>query len=246
VSGLLTPEVAGQVRRVFDTLINPRQSLTFLTEEQRAELDASGARDPRTIDQRQHDAVATVFEVAGRCGELPTLGGASATMVVSVDADDYAAGHGVGHVDGLNTPIPMAAVRQLCCTNGTQPLHLASTGRILRMGTVERTFNRAQRRALTVRDGGCIIPGCPTPAWACEAHHVLPYEIDPRTHVDNGALLCWFHHRTIETSGWQIRMIHGTPEVMPPHGLAPQAWTPSTKSPIRLGRQLRDRHGPPG
>jgi hypothetical protein len=246
ISGLLTPEVAGQMRRVFDTLINPRQSLSFLTEEERAELDASGARDRRTIDQRQHDALATVFEVAGRCGQLPTLGGASATMVVSVAAEDHTAGHGVGHVDGLNAPISMAAVRQLCCANGIQPLHLSRTGRILRIGTTERAFNRAQRRALTVRDGGCIIPGCPIPAWACEAHHVLPYEVDPRTHTDNGVLLCWYHHRTIETSGWHIRMIDGTPEVMPPRELGTQVWTPTTKSPTRLGREHRDRHGPPG
>jgi hypothetical protein len=246
VSGLLTPEVAGQMRRVFDTLINPRQSLTFLTDEQRAELDASGARDPRTMAQRQHDAVATVFEVAGRCGQLPTLGGASATMVVSVAAEDHASGHGVGHVDGLNTPLCMSAVRQLCCANGIQPIHLTSTGRIHRIGTTERTFNRAQRRALTVRDGGCVIPGCPIPAWACEAHHVLPYEIDPRTHTDNGVLLCWYHHRSIETSGWQIRMVGGTPEVMPPRSLGAQVWTPTTKSPTRLEREHRDRHGPPG
>ncbi|MET0974763.1 MAG: hypothetical protein ABWX82_03740, partial [Leifsonia sp.] len=36
VSGLLTPEVAGTVQAVFDALTNPRQSLRFLTAEDRA------------------------------------------------------------------------------------------------------------------------------------------------------------------------------------------------------------------
>ena len=210
------------------------------TAEQAGGLDPVQLKDPRTRSQRQHDAVATVFDIAARSGELPTLGGAAPTMVVTVHADDHASGHGVGHVDGLEVPIPMAAVRQLCCANGIQPVDLAANGKILALGTTERCFNRAQRRAMDARDGGCVI--CGRPAAETEAHHVIPWAVEQRTHVNNGVLLCWFHHRTIDTrGGWRVRMIDGSPQIMPPPELGPPEWRPARQSRVRRSDALRTR-----
>ncbi|HZW41204.1 MAG TPA: HNH endonuclease signature motif containing protein, partial [Agromyces sp.] len=97
------------------------------------------------------------------------------------------------------------------------------------------------RRAITLRDGGCLIPGCSVPAAWCEIHHVIPDAHGGPTHPDNGVLLCWFHHRTIDTSGWGIRMLHGVPHIRPPAWLDPGGgWRAVTKSPTRLADQ-RDR-----
>ena len=133
------------------------------------------------------------------------------------------------------------AVEQQLCSNGYQRVTLNRAGGIISLTTTRRCFNRAQRRALAARDGGCVIPGCHTPAWACEAHHVPPWEHVQTTDVNGGVLLCWYHHRTIDTSGWHIRIHRGAPEVMPPPGLGPQKWTPVTKSPTRLTQRLKDR-----
>ena len=76
---------------------------------------------------------------------------------------------------------------------------LAPTGRIVRLGTEERLFNRHQRRAFALRDGACIIPGCGVPAGWCEVHHVTDHAKGGPTHTDNGVLLCWWHHRFIDT-----------------------------------------------
>ncbi|RXZ49345.1 HNH endonuclease [Agromyces fucosus] len=257
VRGALLPEVAGMVRRVFDSITNFRQSTGFVPvadpsaaapvedDVKQAEPEASGSRDPRTRAQRQHDAIATVFDIAARADELPTLGGASPTIVVTVLADDFRAGHGVGHVDGIDEPISMRAVEQHASANGIQHVTLAANGGVVGIGTTERCFNRAQRRALAARDGGCIIPGCDTPAWATEVHHVVPWWHGGATHTDNGVLRCWFHHRSIDSSGWRIRMNDGTPEVMPPPGMGPQRWRASTVSPARRAAALaRRRAGP--
>ncbi|WP_166790797.1 hypothetical protein, partial [Cryobacterium mannosilyticum] len=40
--------------------------------------------------------------------------------------------------------------------------------------------------------------------------------------IDNGVLLCWYHHHSIDTSGWLIRMIRGKPQVKAP------AWAGTT------------------
>jgi len=54
--------------------------------------------------------------------------------------------------------------------------------------------------------------------------------------------LCWFHHRTIDTSGWGIRILHGVPHIRPPAWLDPSGrWRPTTRSPTRLADQ-RERH----
>ncbi|KQO95859.1 HNH endonuclease signature motif containing protein [Leifsonia sp. Leaf264] len=247
VSGSLLPEVAGQLQAVFDATTNVHSSLKFLTEEERAALEADeGPRDPRSRVQRQHDVLAAVFALAGRSEELPTLNGASATMVTHVlatDLDEHTgAVTGAGHVDGLDVPLSAGAVEQLCCANGIQPVTISTDGEILRLGSTERCFNRAQRRALAARDGGCIICGI-APQFT-EAHHVIAWAAVKATHVSNGVLLCWFHHRTINTSGWRIRMVNGHPEIMPPPALGLQVWRPPRGSRTRqqdaLARRLRN------
>jgi hypothetical protein len=61
----------------------------------------------------------------------------------------------------------------------------------------------------------------------------------------NGVLLCWFHHRTIDTSGWQIRMINKIPHVKAPAWLhGDNNWHPATTSPTRqLERQRQHERG---
>jgi hypothetical protein len=43
--------------------------------------------------------------------------------------------------------------------------------------------------------------------------------------------LCWFHHRTLETSGWAFRMVNGLPEVKYPPWLDDSGtWYPTGRS----------------
>ncbi|GAA1960181.1 hypothetical protein GCM10009776_23440 [Microbacterium deminutum] len=100
-------------------------------------------------------------------------------------------------------------------------------------------FNRHQRRAIALRDGGCIIPGCAVPAAWCEIHHVVESAHGGPTHTDNGVMLCWFHHRFLEWHQWKIRMNRGVPEVQaPPWNDSSGRWRPVTKSAIRLTELL--------
>ena len=243
IRGELMPEVAAGLTRLFDAHLSPRSSTGFMTDEEAAHFDASG--EQRTTDQQRHDVLAAIVETAARSGEHPSIGGAAPTVLVSVRAADVAAGRGAGHVDGVDIPISMRAVRQLMCTGGTQRVVLDDRGRILELGSQERCFTPQQRRAITLRDGGCLIPGCSVPASWCEIHHVIPDVEGGPTHPDNGVLLCWFHHRSIETSGWGIRMQRGVPQIRPPVWLDPGGgWRDTTKSATRLADRLERRSGP--
>jgi hypothetical protein len=156
---------------------------------------------------------------------------------------DLAAGEAPGWIDGSDVPVSGRTVRQLVCTGGVQRIVHSGDGRIVRLGIEQRCFDGRQRRAITLRDGGCIIPGCRVPASWCEIHHVKEFSAGGPTHTDNGVLLCWFHHRSIEHSGWEIRMHAGTPQIKAPPWLDRQhrRWAPATKSRIRLTDAFRGR-----
>ena len=201
-----------------------------------------GQFDPgerRSGPQLLHDTLAAVIRVAARAADAPSLAGNAPTLVVTVRAQDLTTGHGAAFTTGLPTPISINAARHIGCAGAVQRIVFAPNGRITTLGTPQRCFTGNQRRAIAVRDGGCVIPGCHVPAGWCEVHHVTPHAHDPDgTHTDNGVLLCWFHHRTIDTSGWQIRMRAGLPQVKAPPWLDHTgSWRPGTGSPARIAER---------
>jgi Domain of unknown function (DUF222) len=193
------------------TLASPEEPALAAPEE-----PAPAAPDPRTMDQRRHDVLVGILDLAARHAETPMLGGAPPTVLVTVRSDDLTSERGAGFIDGQEAPISIRSVKQVACTGGIQNVTLDNDGRVLALGSVQRCFTASQRRAISVRDGGCLIPGCKVPASWCEIHHVIPAAAGGPTHTDNGVLLCWFHHRSIDTSGWEIRMVEGVPEVLAP------------------------------
>ena len=258
VRGQLLPEVAAQLQRIFDALLNPKLDGPRFIDTDRPARGSSlaphrdgpgelgggddgahgAARDQadmRTSAQKQHDALATALIVAARSGELPTIGGAAPTLVVAVRAEDLASGRGYAHAEGADEPISIAVARHTGCEGVVQRVVSDRSGRIIGIHTFDRVFNHHQRKAVTLRDGGCIIPGCRVPAGWCEIHHVTEHARGGPTHTDNGVLLCWHHHRTLDTSGWAIRMNLGIPEVRGPAWWDPhRRWRPTTTSRTRM------------
>jgi len=82
-----------------------------------------------------------------------------------------------------------------------QPVWINTDRRIEALGTPCRIFTRQQRHAMIIRDGGCSFPGCDAPPQYCEAHHVIAWTDGGPTHIDNGCLLCAYHHREFERLG---------------------------------------------
>ncbi|MBM7832643.1 hypothetical protein JOE59_003348 [Agromyces cerinus] len=244
ITGELLPEVAAKLKRLLDAHLSPRSGGGFLTDAEHADLAVQA--ETRTTEQQRHDVLAAIIDTAARSGEHPSIGGAAPTVLVSVRAADLEAGSGAGHADGAELPISLRAVRHMVCTGGIQTVVSDDMGRIIRLGSPERCFTPHQRRAITLRDGGCLIPGCTVPAAWCEIHHVVPDAYGGPTHTDNGVLLCWFHHRTIDSSGWGIRMRRGVPEIRPPGWLDPGGrWRATTTSPTRIADRLELDHAPP-
>lgn len=245
---MLLPEVAAQLQTIFDAQLSPRVSFPPPAGADGRGDDGAGRSsdlefgddgpvaplDERTRRQKQHDAFAAALGVAASSGRLPTIGGAPATLVVQVDAEDLASGTGYAHVQGCAQPVSLAVARHIGCGGVVERVAMAANGRIVALGTGDRVFGHRQRRAIVLRDGGCIIPGCGVSAAWCEIHHVVEHARGGPTHTDNGVLLCWHHHRSLDRSGWGIRMRHGVPEVRAPGWFdASLRWRAVTTAPIR-------------
>ena len=95
-------------------------------------------------------------------------------------------------------------------------------GRTVEIHSQGRFANRTQIAVLTARDQGCTFPDCNAPPHWCEAHHMIPYSQGGETTVDNLTLVCSFHHRWHERTGWTTRFHRGLPAWKPPRSIDPQ------------------------
>lgn len=247
--GDLLPEVAAQWQRLFDAFFNsagsdapaPRFRPEAGADDAHADADGGeedAAPDLRTGPQRRHDAFAAILTIAAGMDAMPRLGGAAPTLVVTVSEAELRKARGVAFVPtrdaGETGAVPSSVARHIGCAGAIQRLVFADNGRIIELGSPQRIYTAHQRRAIATRDGTCVTPGCSVPAAWCEIHHVEAAARGGPTHTDNGVSLCWFHHRTIETSGWEIRMISGVPWIRAPRWLDPvQRWRPTNPSPAR-------------
>lgn len=208
------------------------------TEESVPGNERNGRNDERSYAQKVHDALRIVAETAARAAETPQLGGAPVTVLIQTTQEDLSKPSGTGTAwlhghDGLPSPVSLSVARHGICAGATQRVLTGPRGEILGIDSPTRTFTAHQRRAIMARDGGCIIPGCTVPALWCEVHHVVEWANGGPTSTDNGSLLCWYHHRSIDSNDWHIRMVEGLPEVLAPPWIDPEQKWRTTRPPLR-------------
>ena len=104
------------------------------------------------------------------------------------------------------TEISASVARMLAADAEIIPVVLGGRSQPLDLGTGRRYFSRAQRRAMVIRDGGCVGPACDAPPGWCDGAHIRPAGYGP-TSLENGVLLCWRCHLLLDQHGWQIHRI---------------------------------------
>ena len=130
-------------------------------------------------------------------------------MIVTLDLESLQTGLGTALVG--DQPITAGEARRLACTASIVPAVLGGASEILDLGRARRLFNPAQRKAMALRDRRCRTEGCEIPAAWCEAHHARdPWVAGGRTDLDDGVLLCsWHHHRAHDHRYDQRRLPNG-------------------------------------
>ena len=173
-------------------------------------------RARRTAGQQRADVFAAMIDALARSTDTPSVTGAAPTVVVTVNADiiDSHTGTGTGQIVGVNTPVAASTIRQVLCDASIIPVFIDPDGTVVALGNEQRGFNRTQRMGMIARDGPtCAMPDCQIPATGCEAHHVIAHADGGPTHLDNGVLFCWFHHRMVDTGVFTVTMVNGKPKV---------------------------------
>lgn len=150
------------------------------------------------------------------------IGRSGVTVNVTVDYDVLNEKLGVGMLDNAQLLTP-ESVRRIGCDAGVLPAVMNSAGQVLDLGRTQRLWAGAARRAIILRDRGCVFPACDRPPEYTDIHHIKHWSRGGRTDLTNGALLCGFHHHLIHHGDWQIRMgADGLPEVIPPAYIDPE------------------------
>ncbi|MFT3888690.1 MAG: DUF222 domain-containing protein [Arachnia sp.] len=219
--------------------------------QKRAEQDGPRLRGAQpTREQRYADALtdlgaAAASNVAAASDPAPASNGGAAaasnrgssevpavpkvpavTVVVTISEADLRERATATGVLASGHKVPAGELRRLLCDANIVPVVLGSRSEILDMGRETRFVTRAQRRALALRDKGCVFPGCAVGEPECHAHHVVPWWCGGVSDLRNLVLLCPHHHGLVEparlqddktSSAWEVVFdpLTGKAEVRP-------------------------------
>jgi hypothetical protein len=96
------------------------------------------------------------------------------------------------------TPVPASELAAAMCDCEITRIVLDADSVPLDVGRTQRVFTGSQRRAVIARDRQCAWPDCHIHARWSDVHHIAWWERDTGpTSVDNGILLCNYHHHEV-------------------------------------------------
>jgi hypothetical protein len=134
------------------------------------------------------------------------------------------------------TSVSPGELRMRACDADLVPVVLGTGSTVLDVGRRHRLAPPGLRLAVALRDGGCAFPGCDTPMWHCDVHHIVPWQLGGPTNLGNLVALCRSHHRLVEprppstlvegisetADQWEVRVgSRGLPEFLPPRAVDP-------------------------
>ena len=198
-----TAEFGEHLQAVFDAFAAPAP-------------ETNGIKDPRTAGQRRHDGLLDAFKLLARAEQFPTAAGVTTTVIITCDLHDWVnkSGYATTSHGGI---VPTAKAHEWTDAHTRFVLVVFDKAKAVEhIALGRRLFTEGQRLALIARDGGCSFPGCDRPPQHCQAHHVIDYADGGPTSIENGTLICGYHHRSFAQLGWSCEMRDGLPHWEPP------------------------------
>jgi hypothetical protein len=180
-----------------------------------------GPEPPRTLTQRRADALVDLAAEAiaeGERGGRPAVG---LDTVLDIDTLAHQPDPASARCEIVGIgPIPIDTGLRLACDAAVARVVMRGESEVLDLGRRRRVVSPALRRAIVLRDRGCVFPGCRRDARWCDVHHCVPWELGGATDLANCLLLCRRHHVLCHEGRWRIRRHDdGTVEVESPSGV---------------------------
>lgn len=210
-------EDGAKLKAMTDAISGPRVKVAFHDDRcarggcDGTDCTAEGSLDDRSPEQKAHDALIAAVSAYAASGDAPLAGGEPPVLTYVGTIDAYTAHvQGVPHhertltIEHTGSLVPIEGVDQLLCFADVNRLIVDEDGHPLWLSRAKRLFTRAQKRALAKRDKGCRVPGCGMPVAWCEAHHIIPWQLGGKTDIDNGILVCAYHHHEIHAGRLRV------------------------------------------
>lgn len=208
LTGQVDPESAAILTTALDPYTSPRRGGPRFTRPDDAARAQAIIDDPRTTERLTLDGLLELVKLGAAVDpqkmqpKLRTL----VKIVTTVDTGESDSTRGFGVIEGNGEVVSATTVQRILCDGDAVELTFDRHGRSLDLGRTSRLYDRRQREALAVRDGGCLWPGCDRPPAFTEAHHTKQWKRDRgRTDIDDGVLLCRFHHLQLHNNHWEIQ-----------------------------------------
>lgn len=216
------PEAAGFLTAAVDARTAPRRQPTF------GETGRGDQSEWRPMSESRLDALVSIARESLQ-HDHGQIAGTAVTMMVTVSLETLRSGLGTAKIAGIDEPISAATARRLAADAEIIPVVLGSESEQLDQGRAQRLPTEAQRRALALRDQGCIWPGCNAPPGWCEVAHIVAWFLGGLTDLENLMLMCPFHHRRFDRDGWQLETRERARWLIPP------PWVDAARTPRRAG-----------
>jgi hypothetical protein len=247
IDGLLDPDAGETLLTALEPLARPASAEDDRTGAQRradaltelARRALEGGRLPNSGGVRPQ--VTVTVDLASLLGDPDLPGGegdwvgplpaetarrlaCDASVTRAVVARDHDHPAGAATAAGEGDPAGDLAARLRAAVTLLPPALGGARPEPLELGRTTRVISATQRRALAVRDGGCVFPGCARPLAWCDAHHLRHWLHGGPTDLANLVLLCRTHHRAVHEGGWRLhRHPDGDLAATPPHRRQPAA-----------------------
>jgi hypothetical protein len=206
----MDPETYAHFKDVYDRSTSPKLGGVRFVSTEQAERAATIAADERTPVQLASDAFVQLLRLGADANPRFLLGSGAPVIRVTVAEDALHTGVGLGIVEGQAgagsvDSVSVDTVQRLLCGGDSIRMGFDPDGNVLNVESEQRLFSRRQREVLTVKFGGCMDPNCDRPPSWTEAHHILQWARDRgKTLIENGILLCRWHHLKYHNEGYEI------------------------------------------
>jgi hypothetical protein len=189
----------------YDRMTSPKRGgVRFVDRDRAVHADRIKA-DDRTPAQLASDGFEHLFVAGANVDDSVMLGSGAPVIRITVAQNALRSGIGLARIDGQAIPISLRTVARHLCEGETHTIGFDSNGHFIESESDSRLYNRKQREILAAKFGGCMDPNCDRPPSWCEAHHLLQWARDHgRTLIENGILLCKYHHLLYHNRGYEI------------------------------------------
>lgn len=223
LSGQLDPESAAVLTTALDPYTSPRRGGPRFTHPEDIARARAIVDDPRTTERLALDGLLDIVKlgVAVDPTKMHPKMRALVKIVTTLETANNTS-RGFGIIESNRGVVSEGSVQRLLCDGDSVELTADTYGNPLDLGRTTRLYDRRQREALAVRDGGCLWPDCDRPPAFTEAHHTRQWKRDNgRTDINDGVLLCRFHHLQLHNNHWEIERRENEFWLIPPSATDP-------------------------